>query len=353
MESDPSDLSTAEHSKARAEFTREKLLQTRKQWYEKTASPNLEKDSSKLRNLARILNEETPSRSMTVLRAHNTLLTDKKAANELAQLYRRESTLPLTPKKVGDMKEKLKQEEKQKHIPNPCLNSTLKISELDSVVRNLKPKKAPWPDGVSNDMQKHLGPIARKTLLESLHVDDLAAWTSAEHTSTATHVMQETINRVSSWADEWCMEIICSKTRTTLFSLSTVKEKVTLRLENMPIPQVYNTTFLGVILDTRLTWKTHLEAAVARSTRKLGLLKLVGTTWVADTNILRRVYRGSVRPTMEYATSSWDTASNANKSKLDKVQNVIVSHCWCHENNTHQGDGEESGPGAPGTLKNI
>ena len=26
----------------------------------------------------------------------------------------------------------------------------------------------------------------------SLHVDDLAAWASAEHTSTATHVMQET-----------------------------------------------------------------------------------------------------------------------------------------------------------------
>ena len=31
----------------------------------------------------------------------------------------------------------------------------------------------------------------------SLHADDLAAWTSTEHTSTATHVKQETINTVS------------------------------------------------------------------------------------------------------------------------------------------------------------
>ena len=46
MENNPSDQKTAEYSKARAEFTREKLLQTRKQWYEKTASLNLEKDSS-------------------------------------------------------------------------------------------------------------------------------------------------------------------------------------------------------------------------------------------------------------------------------------------------------------------
>ena len=37
--------------------------------------------------------------------------------NEFAQLYRRESTLPLTPKKVGDTKEKLKQEEKQENVP--------------------------------------------------------------------------------------------------------------------------------------------------------------------------------------------------------------------------------------------
>ena len=166
MERNPSDQNTAEYKKARAEFTREKLLQTRKQWYEKTASLNLEKDSSKLWSLTKVLNEEAPSRSKTVLHVHNMLLTDKKAANEFAQLYRRESTLPLTTKKVGDMKEKLKQEEKQKNDPSPCLNSTLKISELNSAIRSLKPKKAPGPDGVSNDMLKHLGPVARKMLLE-------------------------------------------------------------------------------------------------------------------------------------------------------------------------------------------
>ena len=163
------------------------------------------------------------------------------------------------------------------------------------------------------------------TVTNSLHVDDLAAWTIAEHTSTTTHVMQETINRVSCWADEWCMEINCNKTQATLFSLSTVKEKVMLKLEDMPVPRVGNPTFPGVTLDTRLTWKTHLEAVVARSVRKLGFLKkLARTSWGADTNILRRVYTGAVRPIMEYATSSWATASNANKSKLDKIQNVAL-----------------------------
>ena len=169
-----------------------------------------------------------------------------------------------------------------------------------------------------NDIVNTLPP----RVTNSLHADNLAAWTSAEHTSTATHVMQETIKRVSSWADEWCMEINCNKTQATLFSLSTVKEKVMLKLEDMPVPQIDNPTFLGVTLDTRLTWKTHLEAIAARSVRKLGLLKkLAGAIWGADTSILRR---GAVHQIMEYATTSWATASNTNKSKLDKVQNKAL-----------------------------
>ena len=67
MENNPSDQNTAEYSKARAEFTREKLLQTRKQWHEKTASLNVEKDPSKLWSLAKVLNEEALSRSKTVM----------------------------------------------------------------------------------------------------------------------------------------------------------------------------------------------------------------------------------------------------------------------------------------------
>ena len=74
------------------------------------------------------------------------------------------------------------------------------------------------------------------------------------------------------------MQINCSKTQATLFLLSTVKEKVMLKLEDMPVPQVGNPTFLEVTLDTRLTWKTHLEAVAARSVRKLGFPKKLADT---------------------------------------------------------------------------
>ena len=109
----------------------------------------------------------------------------------------------------------------------------------------------------------------------------------------------------------------------TLFTLSTAKEKVSLRLNNQPVPQVETPKFLGVTLDTRLTWKPHLEPVEAKATRKLAIMKkLAGTTWGANSDILKQVYTGAVRPVVEYASTIWDTASKTNKSKLDRVQNM-------------------------------
>ena len=157
----------------------------------------------------------------------------------------------------------------------------------------------------------------------TLHADDFAVWCAEEHTTTAVHRIQNTINEVCSWTESWALQLNTTKTVSTLFTLSTAKEKVSLRLNNQPVPQVETPTFLGVTLDTRLTWKPHLEAVEAKATRKLAIMKkLAGTTWGASSDILKQVYTGAVRPVVEYASTIWDTASKTNKSKLDRVQNM-------------------------------
>ena len=58
MESCPTDENTAAYNKAKAEFTRQKLQQTRVAWHEKTSSLNMEKDTGKLWTLTKLLNGE-------------------------------------------------------------------------------------------------------------------------------------------------------------------------------------------------------------------------------------------------------------------------------------------------------
>ena len=108
-------------------------------------------------------------------------------------------------------------------------------------------------------------------------------------------MIQNTIQHVSDWANSWALNINKSKTVSTLFSLSTSTENIKLTLDNHPVPQVETPTFLGTTLDSRLSWKTHIETNEKRAYKKLSLMKkLAGTRWDDNGKILRQVYTGAI-----------------------------------------------------------
>ena len=88
------------------------------------------------------------------------------------------------------------------------------------------------------------------------------------------------------------------------------------------LPQTQTPTFLGVTLDKRLTWRTHIQAANIKASRKLLLMKkLSGTTWGANTKVLKQVYTGAIRPVMKYVSSAWVATSKSATDCLDATQN--------------------------------
>ena len=154
----------------------------------------------------------------------------------------------------------------------------------------------------------------------TLHADDFAVWCAEEHTTTAVHRIQNTINEVCSWTKSWALQLNTTKTVSTLFTLSTAKEKASLKLNNQSVPQSETPTFWGVTLDTRFRWKPHLEVIEAKATRKLTFMKkLVGTTWEEWGG---GGGGGQLRPVAEYAFTAWDTTAKTNKNRLDRVQNM-------------------------------
>ena len=165
MESCPTDNNIAAYNKAKADFTRQKLQQTRAAWHEKTSSPNMEKDTDKLRNLTKLLNGDNPKKAQTVLQSEGELLVEKKAANCLAKLYQEESNVKLLRERTCQVREQLTQLQKQPTSDN-CMSQPITMKEIEAAIQQLKCKKAPGPDGVTNDTIKHLGSVAKKTLIE-------------------------------------------------------------------------------------------------------------------------------------------------------------------------------------------
>ena len=54
------------------------------------------------------------------------------------------------------------------------------------------------------------------------------------------------------------------------------------------------------------------------------LCKLTGTTWGASEKILKTVYHGTVRPHLEYGSTTWSTITITNQQVLVKVQNLAL-----------------------------
>ena len=170
-------------------------------------------------------------------------------------------------------------------------------------------------DDIAEKINRHVS--------KALHADDFAAWSAAEHLASAGHRMQEALNHIEVWASDWGVDINISKTVSTVFSLSPLPETASLKLNGRQLEKEDTPTYLGVKLDKRLTWNPHLKDIERRAIRKLAIMKkLAGTSWGANSNILQRVYTGTVRPTLEYASTAWATASKTSTSRLNKVQNA-------------------------------
>ena len=168
-----------------------------------------------------------------------------------------------------------------------------------------------------NDVVKELP----RKVHAALYADDLVLWCAEEFATTAAYRMQEALDKLTSWSKKWCLTINRDKSSATLFSLSKQKPG-NLTLCNQPLPYQDEQTYLGVTFDRRLTWAKQINQAETKARKKLGIMrKLSGTTWGANEGTLKQVYQGTVRPHLEYGSSSFMTAAQSHLSTLEKVQN--------------------------------
>ena len=101
---------------------------------------------------------------------------------------------------------------------------------------------------------------ASRHVSNTLHADDLAVWCASEHTTYTAYRIQEAVNRVEQWTSDWGLQISEVKTQATVFSLSTSKEKVTIKLgDKNTSPSRDSHLSRGKALHPPLMEATHRE----------------------------------------------------------------------------------------------
>ncbi|GFT84989.1 putative RNA-directed DNA polymerase from transposon BS [Trichonephila clavipes] len=170
-------------------------------------------------------------------------------------------------------------------------------------------------DDLQTTIQKVLG------VSSLFFADDVILWATSSNIRPLEDALNSSLLNLETWANTNKMEVIDLKTVSQFYNLSTKQHLFHLEYKELPLKQVSLSKYLGINLDSKLHWGTHIAETSEKGLKRLNLLKrLTAIKWGATQDILTTVYKTYVRPVLDYGCEVVTLASTTNLGKYDVVQ---------------------------------
>ncbi|XP_064090796.1 uncharacterized protein LOC135204571 [Macrobrachium nipponense] len=163
----------------------------------------------------------------------------------------------------------------------------------------------------------------------SLFVDDFAIYVTTYDAVSACNYLKKVINVISKWVDEHGSRFSSSKSMAVLFTRCTRNETIpNLKLKDCLIPYQNEVKFLGLIFDSKLTWRSHIDSLNTKVKKSINILKMVsGFNWGADKKSLLKLYYSLFKSQLYYGCQVYSSASMSRLKELDIVHNMGLRIC--------------------------
>lgn len=158
----------------------------------------------------------------------------------------------------------------------------------------------------------------------AVYADDTILYyclTSKQGLEDANKLMQDAVDALTRWGNEWRIKFEPSKSQAMTVSRKSVNSTwkfSPISFDGNIVPEDMEINLLGITIDSRLTYKTHVQRVATKGKQRLGMLRKASR--VLDQIGRATVYKSFVRPVLEYSPLSWMGASKSNLAKLDRVQ---------------------------------
>jgi hypothetical protein len=135
----------------------------------------------------------------------------------------------------------------------------------------------------------------------ALYADNTAIIAASRKPTLFVSYQQSYLNDLQRWLSEWRIVINVSKSTAIIFARA---PPVTLFGE--PIQWVDTTRYLGITLDTRLTWSPHIVQVRKRTAQRMGMLGPL-LNRKSDLSVRNGVllYKQLIRPMIDYVCPAW------------------------------------------------
>jgi ribonuclease HI len=139
-------------------------------------------------------------------------------------------------------------------------------------------------------------------------------------------ICQQCLDKIREWGLKTGLNFSPTKTEAILFTWRTKwKIKTPLKLGDKEIKFCQQVKYLGVILDSKLSWRPHCQDRVRKATIALmQCRRAIGKSWGLKPRQALWIYTAIVRPILAYAAVVWINATNSSTlvAMLRKVQRL-------------------------------
>ena len=160
----------------------------------------------------------------------------------------------------------------------------------------------------------------------SLFVDDILIYASSSRQALLERRLQAAVSRIETWATDHGLQFAPTKTIGIYFRVPHQEvQPPSITLYNEPITFDDQVKFLGMIIDSKLSWNNHISQLKVDCLKRMHLLKCLShKTWGADRDTLMRVYRAVIRAKLDYGSIIYQTAGENTINKLNPVHNAAL-----------------------------
>ena len=140
------------------------------------------------------------------------------------------------------------------------------------------------------------------------YADDITITSTHTSTSAAKKYIQPYLHKIFAWTKQNNLLLNPDKPTCTLFTPDPAEytSNLDLTINNKALPMAMHPKVLGLTLDPKLTYSTHIHNISVQAHKLLQIIKApTATGWGKQKETLMATYKAVMRPALEYASSVW------------------------------------------------
>ena len=180
-----------------------------------------------------------------------------------------------------------------------------------------------WP-AFTNTIQ-HLH-CRHTTTKSTIYADDSTITSTHTSTSAAKKYIQPYIHKVFAWTKQNHPTLNQDKTTCTLFTPDPAeyKSNLDLKINNKALPMATHPKVMGLTLDPKLTYSTHVHKISVQAHKPLQMIKaLTATGWGKQNETLMASYKAVMGPALEYASSIWSPLASSTSINIYSSHSAV------------------------------